>query len=103
MEVSEYLTISLRIGNYKLPTITIKRNDELFYRKAERIINERLGFYATRYPDIDDSTHLCMAALDIALALKREEERNDTAPLVESMKNMLKRLDKELDATTQQE
>lgn len=88
-EVSEYFTIRLRLGNQILPPITIKRSKELIYRDAEKLINERLGQYATRYPGQENITYLYMAILDIAVALKREEERNDTTPFVESMQRML--------------
>lgn len=96
MEVSEYFTINLRIGNYILPPITIKRSEELVYRMAERQINERLGFYASRYPNQDKSTYLCMAALDIAVSLQREEVRKDQTPVVESLKHMLNEINEVL-------
>lgn len=100
-EVSEYFTIRLRLGNQILPPITIKRSEELIYRNAEKLINERLGQYATRYPGQENITYLNMAILDIAVALKREETRNDTVPFVNSMKKMLDDINETLSHNTQ--
>lgn len=101
MEVSEYFTINLRLGR-RLPfSITIKRSDEGMYRAAEKLINERFGHYASRYPNQDDETYLCMASLDIALSLKNNEARNDTQPFVESMERMLKTLEEALGTNVQ--
>lgn len=96
MEVSEYFTINLRIGDYLLPPITIKRSEELVYRMAERQINERLGFYASRYPNQEKSTYLCMAALDIAVSFQREKSDKDQTPVIESMTRMLNELNEVL-------
>lgn len=101
MEVSEYFTINLRLGRRKPFSITIKRTEEGVYRAAEKLINERFSHYASRYPNQDDETYLCMTALDIALSLKTNESRNDTQPFVESMERMLKTIEEALDATAQ--
>lgn len=99
MEVSEYFTINLRLGR-RLPfSITIRREDEAKYRAAEKLINERFSHYASRYPNQNDETYLCMASLDIALSLKTNEARNDTQPFVDSMERMLKTLEEVLGAT----
>lgn len=94
-EVSEYFTINLRLGKQIFP-ITVKRTEEEIYRAAERLINERFNHYATRYPDQGNETYLCMASLDIAVSLKRNEFRNDTQPFVESMERMLNSLNETL-------
>lgn len=87
-EVSETFTITLRLGSLIFP-ITVKRNEEIIYRDAEKLINQRFNYYAGQYPNQGNETYLTMAALDIAVSLKRNEYRNDTAPYVECMKNML--------------
>lgn len=63
MEVSEYFTINLRLGRRMPLSITVRRSDEGMYREAEKLINERFSHYASRYPDQDDETYLCMGVV----------------------------------------
>ena len=95
MEVSEDFTITLRLGQQPL-SITIRREDEEAYRAAEKLINQKYNSYAAQYPDQGNEIYLCMAALSIALSLKKNEFRNDTQPFVDSMKRMLDTLDETL-------
>ena len=94
MEVSEDFTITLRLGQQPL-SITIRREDEEAYRAAEN------NSYAAQYPDQGNEIYLCMAALSIALSLKKNEFRNDTQPFVDSMKRMLDTLDETLGTKAQ--
>ena len=97
MEVSEDFTITLRLGQQPL-SITIRREA---YRAAEKLINQRYNSYAAQYPDQGNEIYLCMAALSIALSLKKNEFRNDTQPFVDSMKRMLDTLDETLGTKAQ--
>ena len=45
---SEFLRITIRLGKMLFP-ITVKRREEEIYRAAEKLINERLNFYAGKY------------------------------------------------------
>lgn len=89
------LNITLRLGSIVFP-ITIKREEEKLYRDAERLVNERLGHYAASYPKQPRETHLTMTALDIALALQRNANRNDTEPFKQSMKALLNEIENHL-------
>lgn len=89
---SETFTINLRMGSLIFP-ITIKRTEEEVYRKAERLINERYNFYATHYPNQGNESYMAMAMLDIALTLKRNEDKNDTAPIMTFVENMLQEVE----------
>ena len=100
MEVSEDFTITLRLGQQPL-SITIRREDEEAYRAAEKLINQKYNSYASQYPDHGNEIYLCMAALSIALSLKKNEFRNDTQPFVDSMKRMLDTLDETLGTKAQ--
>ena len=95
MEVSEDFTITLRLGQQPL-SITIRRTDEEAYRAAERLVNQRYNSYASQYPSLGNETYLCMAALSIALSLKKNEFRNDTQPFVDSMRRMLETVEETL-------
>ncbi|MCM1107545.1 MAG: cell division protein ZapA [Clostridium sp.] len=95
MEVGENFQIKLRLGSKMFP-ITIKRTDEENYRAAEKLINEKYNFYAGRYPNQGDASYFCMAALDIALSLKRNESQNDTKPFVDCIQELVKEIDESL-------
>ncbi len=96
-KASETFTITLRLGSLIFP-ITVKRSEELVYRDAEKLINQRFNYYAGHYPNQGNETYLTMAALDIAVSLKRNETRNDAAPYAESMKRMLAEIEDVLGA-----
>lgn len=85
---SEFLRITIRLGKMLFP-ITIKRREEEVYRAAEKLINERLNFYAGKYQHQGDETYMAMAILDIAVALKKDEQNKNTAPLMEKVKALL--------------
>jgi len=99
-EVDKDFTITLRLGQQPL-SITIRREDEEAYRAAEKLINQRYNSYAAQYPDQGNEIYLCMAALSIALSLKKNEFRNDTQPFVDGMKRMLDTLEEALGAKAQ--
>ena len=89
---SEFLRITFRLGKMLFP-ITVKRREEEIYRAAEKLINERLNFYAGKYQHQGDETYMAMAMLDIAVALKKDEQRKDTAPLMEKITTLLKEIE----------
>lgn len=89
---SEFLRITIRLGKMLFP-ITVKRREEEIYRAAEKLINERLNFYAGKYQHQGDETYMAMAMLDIAVALKKDEQRKDTTPLMEKITTLLKEIE----------
>ena len=89
---SEFLRITIRLGKMLFP-ITVKRREEEIYRAAEKLINERLNFYAGKYQHQGDETYMARAMLDIAVALKKDEQRKDTAPLMEKITTLLKEIE----------
>lgn len=89
---SEYLRITIRLGKMLFP-ITIKRREEEIYRAAEKLINERLNFYAGKYQHQGDETYMAMAILDIAVALKKDEQKKDASPLMEKVTTLLQEIE----------
>lgn len=93
MATSDRLNITLKIGTRQFP-MTVMREDEYAYREAEKLINERLRFYADRYPTQGTETYLMMALLDIALRLKQSELIQDSSSLAATLQSMLNDLEK---------
>ena len=89
---SAYLRITIRLGKMLFP-ITIKRREEEVYRAAEKLINERLNFYAGKYQHQGDETYMAMAILDIAVALKKDEQKKDTTPLMDKVNTLLQEIE----------
>ena len=75
-------------------SVTVKREDEEFYRSAAKLITDRYNAYAQAYKG-RKSEHLIslMTLVDIALLYQKERSHNDTAPY----DNVLARLTKEIE------
>lgn len=88
MEQSDNLSITLKLGTRVLP-MTIRRSDEIFYREAEKLINNRFNYYASRYPNQGNELYLTMMALDVAVRLMRMEQESDPQPMVDALGSLL--------------
>lgn len=59
-------------------------DDEEYYRKAAKLITERVNLYAQTFDGRKGKEDiLYMAMLDIALRLEKQSEHNDTAPFMD--------------------
>jgi len=74
--------------------VTVKREDEEYYRSAAKLITDRYNAYAQAYKG-RKSEHIIslMTLVDIALVYQKERSHNDTAPY----DNVLTRLTKEIE------
>ena len=86
------MKINLLIDNQRYP-LNILREDEERYRNAAKIINNTLNKYRSMWPELSTSNHWAMAALEIAFNLMNNEDRNDTKPYLEKLKELTKELD----------
>lgn len=89
------LSITLRFGSWTLP-MTVRRDEEIIYRQAEKFIKERFNFYTSNYPNQNTEMYLVMTILDIAVQLKRKESASDLSPALERLKPVLSELEKTL-------
>lgn len=61
--------------------VTVKREDEEFYRLAAKLITERYNAYAQAYKGRKtEHTISLMTLIDIALLYQKSQRRNDTGP-----------------------
>ena len=93
--VSEKLAIKLEIGRQQI-SVNIPRNMEEAYRRAGKLINQRLNIYSTMYPQKDQEQLLCMALIDIALSLHLSENKHDAEPYKELMARLTSEIEEEL-------
>ena len=91
---NEKLHIRLRIYD-EVISVTVNRDEEEYYRAAEKLINARYNGYAQAYKGRkSDHTIALMTLLDVALLYQKERSRNDTSPY----DNVLKRLTAEIES-----
>ena len=88
----QMMGINLLIGN-KRYSLNIRREDEIFYRDAAKMINNTLNKYRNKWPDLSANDYWAMVALEIAFNLRTNEDRNDTKPYLEKLDELTKELD----------
>ena len=88
----QMMGINLLIGN-KRYSLNIRREDEIFYRDAAKMINNTLNKYRNKWPDLSANDYWAMVALEIAFNLRTNEDRNDTKPYLEKLDELTKDLD----------
>ncbi len=92
---NDMLHITLKIGAHPFP-MDVVRDDEFYYREAEKLINGRYRYYANRYPGQQNEIYLMMTLLDIAVRYERLESSADNAPMLNALKGLLKEVEDEL-------
>lgn len=79
--------IKLQIVGRYYPLV-IERKDEEKFRKAAKLINEKVAQYKQRYRDKDLQDFLSMAALQFVLKEIELEEKGDETPLISAVKDL---------------
>lgn len=79
--------IKLQIVGRYYPLV-IERKDEEKFRKAARLINEKVAQYKQRYRDKDIQDFLSMAALQFVMKEIELEEKGDETPLKSAVKDL---------------
>lgn len=78
-ENNDKFVIQLLIGK-QMHSITVRRDQEEIYRKAARMINDKLGRYETSYPHLGRERYMSVALLDFAVqVLQYQVEKDETA------------------------
>lgn len=91
MEISDTFQITLKLGGQNF-SITIRRDEEIFYRDAEKLINQRYNFYANRYPGQANTTYLLMTIIEIAVKLKKQEADGNLQPVMATLNGLVNEL-----------
>ncbi len=76
---SDKLVIQLLIGKQVYP-ITVKRDQEEIYRRAARMINDKLGRYEQSYPHLGYERYTSVALLDFAVQVIQLQNQKDESP-----------------------
>lgn len=81
------LVIQLLIGKQVYP-ITVRRDQEEVYRKAARLINEKLGRYEQSYPNLNYERYTSVALLDFAVQVIQTQKQKDQSPYEDVVKRL---------------
>lgn len=81
------LVIQLLIGKQVYP-ITVRRDQEEVYRKAARLINEKLGRYEQAYPNLSYERYTSVALLDFAVQVIQTQKQKDQSPYEDVVKRL---------------
>ena len=85
---NEKLHIRLHVYDEEIE-VTVKREDEEFYRLAAKLITDRYNAYAQAYKGRkSEHTISLMTLIDIALLYQRSKRRNNTAPYNDVLKKL---------------
>lgn len=77
-ESNDKFVIQLLIGK-QMHSITVRRDQEELYRKAAKLINNKLGRYEQSYPNLGYDSYKSVALLDFAVqVLQYQTEKDDT-------------------------
>ena len=78
--MEDKLQIRLHVYDTDL-TVRIRREDEEYYRKSAKLIDEIVNSYAKIFKGRkSDKEILYMALIDVALRFEKESDKNDTQP-----------------------
>lgn len=95
MEISDTFQITLKLGGQNF-SMTIKREEELFYRDAEKLINQRYNYYANHFPGQAVTTYLLMTVLDIAVRLQKEAANGNIQPVMSTLTGLISEINNAL-------
>lgn len=88
---NERFNIVLTVAGDKFP-LTIPRSDEEVYRRAAKMIDDKLNLFRSRYGENIADKQMKMVALTMAVNLVKTEHLSNAAPVFER----LEQLDKEV-------
>ena len=90
--MDDRMKINLLIDCQKYP-LNIRREDELLYRDAAKLIDKTLNKYREWKPDLISNQHWAMAALELAYAFISNKDKNDTQPYLRKLEELTRELD----------
>ena len=90
--MDDRMKINLLIDCQKYP-LNIRREDELLYRDAAKLIDKTLNKYREWKPDLSSNQHWAMAALELAYAFISNKDKNDIQPYLRKLEELTKELD----------
>lgn len=85
------LVIQLLIGKQVFP-ITVRREQEEIYRKASKMITDKLGRYEQSYPNLSYERYTSVALLDFAVQVIQMQQQKDVSPYEQTIERLTKEI-----------
>lgn len=89
------LNIQLRVADMYLP-MTIRREEEEYYREAARRIDTLLNLYRDSFKEQATEKYMTMVALHLSVTAVRLERKNDTQPFKDKIEELTHTLEEYL-------
>lgn len=93
---NKILRIHLVIGGFRFP-MTIQRDDEELYRRAEKLAVNCLEDYQKQYPQRSSEELLTLVAFRLAVATSKLHMSQDVLPMAERIKTLTAELEQLLE------
>lgn len=94
-EDEDKIRINIMLAGIIYP-LTIKRSDEEIYRKAARQVEIYINRYKERYPKVTHEMALAMVAYHFSLESLVQQNRNDTTPFTDKIRELNSEMDARL-------
>ncbi len=94
-EDEDKIRINIMLAGIIYP-LTIKRSDEEIYRKAARQVEIYINRYKERYPKVTHEMALAMVAYHFSLESLVQQNRNDTTPFTDKIRELNSEMDTQL-------
>ena len=90
--MNDKIRINLHMAGTTYP-VTIAREDEQRVREAAKRVNMRFNLNQQENPDVSPEKIIAMTAFEFALQMLDQQDRNDTEPYEEKIKELTEVLD----------
>ncbi len=91
-EDEDKIRINITLAGIAYP-LTIRRDDEEIYRKAARQVGIYINKYKEKYPKVTHEMALAMVAYHFSLASLMQQNRNDTTPFTDKIRELNSEMD----------
>jgi cell division protein ZapA len=91
----ELFTITVNLAGNRFP-LTIRKEDEIFYRDAAKFVKGKIDSYRERHSQLPYESVLMMVAYHFAVESEKQKHQENVGPVVEKMELLDKELDKYL-------
>jgi hypothetical protein len=95
MEVSDTLKITLKLCGQNF-SIDAKRDEEIYYRDAEKLINKQFSYYANSYTGQNHAVYLLMTLIDIAVRYEKCRASGNLEPIMGQLNNLISEVNEAL-------
>lgn len=95
MEVSDTLKITLKLCGHNF-SIDAKRDEEIYYRDAEKLINKQFSHYVNSYTGQSNVVYLLMTLIDIAVRFEKCRASGNLEPIMGQLNSLISEVNEAL-------